>query len=258
MELKNRKVVVTGAGRGIGRSFARMCAENQSHVILVLRKKDLELETELQKLGAKSVETLTCDLSHRDQVESLAQELIQREVDILFNNAGLLTGGLIEDQKLDEIYSMLQVNINAVIHLTRAVIPGMVLRRRGKLIVNSSVSAYMHFPCASTYAASKAAVAAFTDCIRLELQGTGVDTLLLVTPGIKTDMFDDIAVRYGKNFEVPKDHISSSQYAAMIREAILQDVPVLKPGGLTGIGLKTARHLPRLFEFAASKRFKRS
>lgn len=257
MEITGRKVVVTGASRGIGRAFARMCAENKAHIILVVRKQDSDFEKELSNLGAASVETLLADLVHRAEVESLAEKLNSRQIDILFNNAGLLTGGLIEEQPLDDIYNMLQVNVNALIHLSRAVLPGMVSRRRGKIINNSSVSAYMHFPCASTYAASKAAVAAFTDCIRVELKNTGVDTLLLITPGIKTDMFDDISVKYGKNLEVPKDHISPTQYAAMIREAILNDVAVLSPSGLTAVGLSVAKYVPRVFEFAVTKRFQR-
>jgi short-subunit dehydrogenase len=153
---------------------------------------------------------------------------------------------------------MFQVNINALVHITHGLLPGMLARKRGKIINNSSVSAFMHFPCASTYAASKAAVAAFTDCLRLELKDTGVSTLLLITPGIKTRMFEEVETLYGKNFQIPQDAIPPSQYVQMIREAILHDLEQLEPSGLTGMGLKVAKFAKPLFEMEVLRRFKRS
>ena len=122
----------------------------------------------------------------------------------------------------------------------------MVQRKQGKIINHASVSAFMHFPCASTYAASKAAVVAFTDCVQAELQGTGVNTLCLVTPGIKTRMFDEIEVKYGKNFEVPTDSISPEEYAEQIKQAILKDETYLIPRGATGIGLWVSKYVSSL------------
>ncbi len=179
-------------------------------------------------------------------------------VDILFNNAGVLTGGQLEDQSMDEIYKMFQVNVNSLVQLTHGVLPGMLSRKRGKIINNSSVSAYMHFPCASTYAASKAAVVAFTDCIRMELKDTGVTTLLLITPAIKTRMFTEMETLYSKNFVIPTESMAPSKYAQMIRDAILHDLELLEPAGFTGVGLKVAKFIKPLFEMEVSRRFKRS
>ncbi|WP_295899436.1 SDR family NAD(P)-dependent oxidoreductase [uncultured Bdellovibrio sp.] len=258
MEIVNRHVLVTGASRGIGKAFAKMCAEDKAHLHLVLRKSDGDIIKEMENAGAKSVTVWDADLSTRGGVEDLVQRLKDTPVDILFNNAGMLTGGLIEDQPMDDIYKMLQVNVNALIHLTHGVLPGMLQRKRGKIINNSSVSAFMHFPCASTYAASKAAVAAFTDCIRMELKDTGVTTLLLVTPGIKTRMFDEIETLYSKNFQIPNEAISPAKYAQMIRDAILHDLADMEPSGLTGVGLKIAKFAKPLFEIEVARRFKRS
>lgn len=258
MEIVNRHVLVTGASRGIGKAFAKMCAEDKAHLHLVLRKADSEIAKELEAAGAKSVTIWETDLSTRAGVEHLLQSLKDTPIDILFNNAGMLTGGLIEEQPVDDIYKMLQVNVSALIHLTHGILPGMLQRKRGKIINNSSVSAFMHFPCASTYAASKAAVAAFTDCIRMELKDTGVSTLLLVTPGIKTRMFDEIETLYSKNFQIPNESMSPAKYAQMIRDAIIHDLEVLEPAGLTGVGLKIAKFAKPLFEIEVARRFKRS
>ncbi|XGC80206.1 SDR family NAD(P)-dependent oxidoreductase [Bdellovibrio bacteriovorus] len=258
MEIANRHVLVTGASRGIGRAFAKMCAEDKANLYLVLRKNDEEIVKELQQAGAKSVKVFEADLRQREAVAALIEELKDIPVDILFNNAGILTGGLIEEQNIEHIYQMMQVNVNSLIQLTHGVLPGMIARKRGKIINNSSVSAYMHFPCASTYAASKAAVAAFTDCIRLELKETGVTTLLLITPGIRTRMFDEVETVFSKNFQIPEDTMSPHKYAQMIREAILHDLPELEPSGLTGVGLKVAKFVKPLFEIEVSRRFKRN
>jgi len=115
----------------------------------------------------------------------------------------------------------------------------------------------MHFPCATTYAASKAAVLAFTNCLQAELRGTGVSTLCLLTPGIQTRMFAEIETKYGKNLEVPTDAISPEKYAEQVFAAIQSDQPMLEPSGVTGLGLAISRYLPGLFRQAALSRFQR-
>ena len=149
-------------------------------------------------------------------------------------------------------------NINALIQLTHGILPRMLKRKRGKIINHSSVVSLMNFPCASTYAASKAAVLAFTNCLRTELQGTGVSTLVLITPGVDTRMFKDIPKLYGTNLDLGfLKGIAPKKYAQMIREAILEDLSQLKPHGITGVGLLLAQHLPKTFENVVLKRFKR-
>lgn len=257
MEIKNQNFLITGANRGIGFAVAKMAAKEGAHLHLVVRNIDDSLLNELSACGARSIKVYHADLSHREGVEKLLKDLEQQPIDILFNNAGLLTGGLIEEQPLDEIYAMFQVNINALVHLTRGLLPAMIQRKKGKIINNASVSAFMHFPCASTYAASKAAVVAFTDCLQAELQGTGVTTLCLITPGIKTRMFDEIDTKYSKNFEVPTDSISPDEYAVEIKKKIINDETYLIPKGATAAGLWISKYLPALFRKEVGRRFKR-
>lgn len=258
MKIKGSHFLITGGNRGIGFAVAKMAAENGAHLYIASRSLEIGLEEVLKNLGAQSVHFIKCDLSTKEGVEKLIQDLSPVDIDILFNNAGLLTGGLIEEQSLDDIYSMFQVNLNALVHLTRGLLPGMIKRQRGKIINNSSVSAFMHFPCASTYAASKAAVVAFTDCIEAELKGTGVSTLCLITPGIRTRMFDEIETKYSKNFEAPKDSISPEDYAKQIKAAIESDQKYLLPSGATSIGLWVAKYVSPLFRSVVQKKFRRS
>ena len=258
MKLKSKTVVITGANRGIGLAFAEACARQKAKLILAVRKHDPVLIDDLIKLGAESVGIIEADLVTREGVQQLAERLQAVRVDILFNNAGLLTGGLIEEQPLDDIYNMFQVNVNALVHLTRAVVPEMIRQKSGKIINHASVSAVMHFPCASTYAAGKAAVWAFTDCLQQELKGTGVSTLCLFTPGIKTRMFDKIEDLYSKNLETPKDSISPELYARKIIMAIKSDQVYLEPEGATGFAFWLAQHFRTLFARVVARRFNRT
>lgn len=257
MKIANSKVLITGSNRGIGLALAKELAKRKAHLHLQMRTEAPDLADELKKLGAPSVKFWLFDLGDRTQIEKWVLSLQKEELDMLINNAGQLTGGLLEDQKLQDIYSMFQVNVNALVHLTHGLLPGMIQRGRGKIINHSSVSAVMHFPCASTYAASKAAVLAFSNCLQMELEGTGVSTLCLVTPGVQTRMFREIEGKYGKNFDVPKDSISPESYAVQVCDAIESDQVTLNPSGVTGVGLAVARHLPWLFRRAAAARFHR-
>jgi uncharacterized protein len=257
MDINKKLFAITGASRGIGKALALNLAGRGARLILISREVPEALLAECREAGAPSVESFPSDLTLPSETERLSNFLIEKKIDGLVNNAGLLTGGLIEEQPMDDIAKMLQINVNAVIQLSRAVIPFMVARKSGKIINNASVSAIMHFPCASTYAASKAAVYAFTNCIRQELADTGVTTLTLITPGIKTKMFDDINGLYGDHLKMELSSITAEEYAEQIAQAIDNDQAFLTPKGATGAALSTAKHFPVLFEKLTRSRFKR-
>lgn len=257
MQIKNKHIIITGASRGIGLGLAEAFAELNSHLHLVIRQSDSQLIQKLMHKGAASVKEWVYDLSDPQQIEEVIPLLQKEKIDILINNAGSLTGGLIEEQNPEEIKKMMQTNLLTVIRLTQALIPQMIQQGSGKIINNASVSSIMHFPGASTYAAAKAGVYAFTNCLELELKSTGVSTLCLLTPGVKTRMFDDIARQYGKNLEVPQQAISVEKYAQDVIRAIENDIKILYPSGATFWGLEIARHLPSLFKYVASQKFNR-
>lgn len=258
MEIKAAKILITGANRGIGRAVAKRLAEDGAHLILAVRKDNPNLEDELKQRGAASVTTVSCNLSSRQGVRDLIGKVEPMKVDILFNNAGLIGGGLLETQSADEIYEILQVNVNALVQLTQGLLPGMLKRGRGKVINQGSVLGVMPMPSYSVYCASKAAVIAFTHSLKQELKGTNVTTLTLVTPGVKTDLFDSMEAIHGQNMKLPKSALTVDRYAEMIREAIVADLEVLNPSGMMGSLLHVVRHLPSVWDKAISFRFKRS
>lgn len=259
MDIKQKHVYITGCNRGIGRATAVRLAESGAHLHLVNRTKDSTLAAECKEKGAESVTQYDLDLTSRQDIDAFLQKIKNNPVDIFFNNAGQLTGGLLEEQPMSEILDMLQVNVNALIQLTHGVLPQMLKAGHGKIINHSSVSGIMNTPCASTYSASKAAVLAFSNCLRNELKGTGVSVLCLITPGVETRMYKDIPNKYGKNLDLKfLKSMPPMEYAKMIREAILQDLNELRPASSSAaVGLFLAQHTPSIFNRVVGAKFKR-
>jgi len=262
MRIENSKVLVTGANRGIGEALAKEFALRGARLVLVARKLEPSFIKELEQLGAPKVDFIAADLSERKLVEKLVVQVKDdhKDLDILVNNAGLLTGGLLEEQPLDKIYEMFQVNLLALVHLTHGILPQLLARKKGKIVNNASVSGVMHFPCATTYTAAKTGVVAFTEALRQEVRGTGVTTLLLLTPGIKTRMFKEIGDLYGKNMDLDflAAHMSPEEWALKVCDAVELDSDNLNPNGSSFIGLKIAQHLPSLFDKIVRKKFRRT
>ena len=262
METKNCTILITGGLGGIGFALAKEAAKDKNHIILVQRSQNEGATKELMKLGAQSVFQIQKDFTKEDAVSTLVKELDEKniDVDILINNAGVLTGGLIEEQTDEDISRMLDVNLKSLILLSKAFIPKMLKRKKGKIVNNSSISGIMCIPCASTYAASKSAVVSFTKCIRQELDKTGVTTLLMLTPGIKTEMYNEIKNLYSSHLDLSfLSAIPAEEWADKVWKAIKNDDDEVLPMvvGFNRVGLWLAKHTPKIFEGLISRYFSR-
>lgn len=260
MQLKDQHVFITGANRGMGQSFAETAAQKGAHVHVIARRPVDELLEVLKQKGAASAHFWKVDMGDMSSIDQFCEQLEKQiqSVDILINNAGQLTGGLLEEQPAEKIVQMLQVNLIGLIHLTRKLLPAMLSRKKGKIVNNASVSGVMYMPCASTYAASKAGVVAFTKSLQEELKGTGVSTLLLLTPGVKTDMYDQISDLYGGHLDLSfLSHMSSEEWSERVFDSIERDKPDCLPKGSTSVGLWMARHTPGAFNSIIRSKFSR-
>ena len=258
MEIRDSHFLITGSNRGIGNAIAKVAAREKCNLYLANRTIDSALETQLKELGALNVLQFKVDLSSRKELAKFSEQIIQYPISILLNNSGTLVGGLLENQSTTEIDNLLEVNLRAVIVLTKAILPGMISRKKGLIINNSSVSAIMPFQGASTYAATKAAVLSFTRCLQNELGGTGVSTLSLVTPGVETRMFNEIPTKFGSFLNVKNlSAISAEDYAERVRTAILENQTELHPRGITRIAEQLAIIAPKLYNTLTGLQFNR-
>lgn len=259
MNFKQKHVYITGSNRGIGLAFAQHAARLNCHLHLLNRSAiNDEIKADLQQRGAASIEEIAIDLLDRVSIDHALTQIDGKPIDVFINNAGLLTGGLIEKQPLDDIYKMLQVNINGLIHLSRGIVPTLLQQKSGVIVNNSSVSGKMFFPCASTYAASKAAVVAFTECLSQELRGTGASTLLVITSGVKTEMYDTIENLYGGNLELDfLSAIPGDEWATSVFESIAKGDRICWPPGTSRFGVWFAHHFPTLFQRLIRSKFHR-
>ena len=259
MDLNGSVALVTGANRGIGRALVERLAREPMKLVLAGVRSPEEFEPVASSSG--EVRPVRMDLSSRKTIDDCCDALGDdlRGIDLLVNNAGRMTGGLLEEQDMDAVYAMFQVNLVAVAHLTHRVLPAMVERGRGKVVNNASISGYAYFPAATTYAASKAGVVALTESLRRELRGTGVTTLQLVTPGVDTDMLDATEEVYGRHMDTSAwEKVTPAVWADKVLEAVADDRDVLEPTGKTRLAKLASRGPAQLLDVASSRMFSRT
>lgn len=186
--------LVTGASSGIGRALARGLARRGLDLVVVARRQDRleQLADELRAEHGRTVEVLAADLGDPAQRGPVEARLADpaRPVDVLVNSAGFGSQGRLATRPIDEEERQVQVNVVAVLRLTRAALPGMIERGTGAVVNVSSIAGHQPIPLWATYSASKAFVTTMTRAVEDELKGTGVQALL-VLPGFTTSEFHD-------------------------------------------------------------------
>ena len=178
--------VVTGASTGIGAEFARALAARGNDLVVVSRSEAKlgELGAQLEREHSVDVEVLAADLETDNGVTRVEQRLedAARPVELLVNNAGFGTSGLFYELPIENEVAEINLNVVALVRLSRAALGGMVERGHGGVINVSSVGAYQPTPNSATYAATKSFVSSFTNAVHEELKGTGVKAMVLA-PG---------------------------------------------------------------------------
>jgi hypothetical protein len=171
--------VVTGASDGIGREFASRLAEAGFNLVLAARRKGTleEVANGLARDHGVQVETMPIDLATSPGVDELVTRTQERDVGLLVASAGFGTSGLFVDAALDEELGMIDINCRAVAALSHAFGRRFVDRKRGGIVLMSSLVAFQGVPRAANYAATKAYVQSFAEALRLELRPFGVDVI---------------------------------------------------------------------------------
>jgi ribitol 2-dehydrogenase len=167
--LDGKTALVTGASSGIGRATARLLAQHGCRLAISARSTD-KLRALATELGPRTV-IIVADMTRPDDVERMITEAIAGlgQLDILFANAGIFVTGAAAGQSADSWDEMLSVNVNAVFRCVRTALPHMQARKRGDIIVTSSIAGHEVLPMEPVYSASKHAINAFVYALRRQL-----------------------------------------------------------------------------------------
>lgn len=192
VSIQEQIVVITGASSGIGASCAKMFAKEGASLILAARRRDKleEVATEIKQAYQSQIYLLEMDVSDRHGVAKSMDSLPEswRNVDILVNNAGLSRGlDKLQSGDIQNWEEMIDTNVKGLLYVTRSLLPGMVERNQGHIINIGSIAGHQAYPGGNVYCATKAAVRALSQGLKMDLLGTPIRVSCVDPGSVETD-----------------------------------------------------------------------
>jgi short-subunit dehydrogenase len=268
-----KSVIVTGASSGIGKAATIMLARSGYRVFGLARSYD-KLNSLALELPAENYVPMEFDITHPDTFGAVINDIAAHgDIFGLVNNAGYVEPGAIEDIGMDDLRAQFETNFFGLIGLTKQVLPLMMQKGDGRIVNTSSLAGLISLPLIGAYCASKHALEAVTDALRMELWNTGIK-VVNINPGVietnihtvtnsKTVHLKEksrFARAYKKYLESISSGLPANRVASVIIEAISSPDP--KPRYVIGsgrekAGLRLRQYIPdRLFYSQVSKRLK--
>lgn len=239
--------VVTGASSGIGEHVANALAQRGLNLVLVARRKD-RLEKLADNLIAQyrvQVESLELDLTQANFIDTLLNAAAGKDVGLIVSNAGFGFKGLHHEQNQELLNQLINLNSRAPTLITRAYAPQLIKRRKGGIIITSSVEGFMGFPLSGAYSATKAYVNSLGEALWEELRHDGID-VLVVAPGA-TDT-ENLKLQ---GFDAKKmPNVMSPQRVVELALDNIKKGPVYIPGGLNRAMVRFLALMPRRWAIA--------
>lgn len=179
MTFKNKTVLITGASSGIGAACAKYFAQANAKLLLCARRLDIlqSMTVQLQNAYGIEIYPFQLDVSNHDEVKSIFSSLPQawKDIDILVNNAGLAAGfDPIQNGDINDWEAMINTNVKGLLYVTRETLPQMIVKNSGHIINIGSIAGHQVYPNGAVYCASKYAVKALSEGLRMDLLGTKI------------------------------------------------------------------------------------
>jgi short-subunit dehydrogenase len=238
--------VVTGASSGLGALFAEKLAQRGLPLVLAGRDEArlTDVRERVQRLAPGiDVELVVGDLGSQAGVEALVAVLQERVIDVLVNNAGFGTYGRLAEVDADRDRDLIAVNVDALVRLTHAVLPGMLARGHGQILNVASTIAFQPAPYQATYGASKAFVLSFSQALWAETKGSGVSVTALCPGPTRTGFVDALDADVSGTAIYRKLASPEPVVAAGLR-ALDRGRPVVVPGMRNWVMANAARLSP--------------
>ena len=233
--------LITGASGGIGLELARIFAEQGYALVLMARNRE-RLEEIAAELKPTPVQVFAKDLTLVGAAEGVLREV--PKVDVLVNNAGYGVYGPFLKTPLDEELGMLQLNMTALVVLTKLYLPGMVASKNGKILNVASTAAFQPGPLMALYYATKAFVLSFSEAIGSELEGTGVTVTALCPGPTATGFQARTKLEKSRLFQRMKVMDARTVAEAGYR-GLMAGKPVVIPGVMNKLLAQSVRFSPR-------------
>jgi NAD(P)-dependent dehydrogenase (short-subunit alcohol dehydrogenase family) len=185
IDLEGRTAIVTGGSRGLGFALARELLDRGARVAICARGEE-QLERARQRLAEHGeVVAVPCDVADPDRVAELVAVTTERlgSVDVLINNAGVIAVGPVETQTIDDFEEMMAIHLGGLLNCTFAVLPQMLARHEGRIANITSIGGKISVPWLLPYNTSKFAAVGFSQGLRAELAGSGVQVTTVI-PGL--------------------------------------------------------------------------
>jgi NAD(P)-dependent dehydrogenase (short-subunit alcohol dehydrogenase family) len=220
MDLKNKVAIITGAASGIGAACARAFAARGAKVAVV------DVNADGARAVAKEIGglALPCDIASEAAVGAMVRDAergLGGPVDVLFNNAGVATGGDPLTTPIDVWQSQWQINLMSHVYALRAVLPGMLARRSGYLLHTASMAGILTSQGNLTYAVTKHAVVGLAEWLSITYHDKGIRVSLLAPLGVRTPMLGDVDSAFAKNAAGPIKE--PAEVAQMVVDAIAEE-----------------------------------
>jgi uncharacterized protein len=239
--------LVTGASSGIGAALAREAAKDGYDLVLVARRREpmQALAAELSAAGAE-ITVISADLSQLGAAAALMQIVERRDlvIDVLINAAGLGDSARFDLADPEKVAAMLQVNVVALTELTRLVLPKMVARGRGRIMLLSSTAGFQPGPRMAVYFASKAYVLRFGEAVAYELRRTGVTVTTLCPGGTATEFANAAGNASSRIFNGFIPVMRAEDVARLGYRALKAGRPVIVVGAINKMMALSSRFLP--------------
>jgi short-subunit dehydrogenase len=253
MSFQDKNVWITGASSGIGEALAYELSQRGANLILSSRRKEALVEVKNNCNTPAKVHIITLDLAETDQLAAKAKEALTifGHIDYLFNNGGISQRSEAIDTKLEVIRRVMEINFFGSVALTKAVLPSMIERQSGHIVVTSSVMGKFSTRLRSSYAASKHALHGYFDALRQEVYDDNIN-ISLVCPGyIKTDVtinaLEGDGSKHNKMGKGQVNGMPAQEFAKQLIPKILNEKQEIYIGGKEIWGVYLKRFFPRLF-----------
>lgn len=196
MKLENKKVLITGGSSGIGRAILHELIQHGVQQIAVMGRKAAALEQLKEDFPGTAFLLIQGDVSKAEDLERLISEVTETwgGLDLLINNAGVVSAGLLSEMREEDIISQISINVTGLILLTQKALPLLKNSCEGAIINVSSGYGYIAMPFYSVYAATKAAVRQFSDALRRELDQHAIHVMTVYPSATDTPMMETAVV----------------------------------------------------------------